>query len=438
MSNQQGRNDANPHYDPQHQIESDYELARRLQEAENMRGYAPPMSNTFEQMFTDSMPPFMRMNPGPQPSHPHPHPHPQPQPQREPRPNQQRSQNDQQRRPNDMEGFEMFSRFFDMVTDREPDFEMGMGTNNGTNPGRTTYTATFRTSTGPRRPNSASAAAAEAAARRAGGSGGGPQFFSMNSNDNNNNNNNDSRSTQQNNNPTPMDIEEEMLRHFHRGPTPGRRGDRTDRGNRPPPTDTLESFIFRLGNEVAGNRGNNGGNGGNAGRSLFGDIHFGTGGTFHAMPPFFAQMFGGGNWTEMGEGPRTFEEILELIERMGGNVNAGATQDEIDKVEKHKYSKDLMNKIAQGRQGQNTPLSSHPSTEHVASADRGQSSDSNHTSPDEEEKCAICLGGYEEDEEVRVLPCQHVYHVECVDQWLKVKHLCPVCKKSIRGGEHDG
>ena len=446
MSNQQGQDDTNSHHDAQNQIESDYEYARRLQEMENMRGYVPPMSNSFEQMFTDSMPPFMRMNSGPQPPHPHPHPqpHPQPQPQPGPIPNQQqRSQNGQQRRPNDMEGFEMFSRLFDMVTDREPSFEFGMGTNNGGNPGRTTYTATFHTSTSNRRPSSASAAAAEAAARRAGvgGGSGTTQFFSMNPN-NNNNNNNDSRSTRQNNNSTPMDIEEEIFRHFHGGPTPGRRGDRTDRGNRPP-MDTLESFIYRIGNEVAGNRGNNGANngadGGNAGRNPFGTgFHFGAGGTFNAMPPIFAQMFGGGNWTEMGDGPHTFEEIIELIERMGGNVNAGASQDEINKVEKHKYSKDLMKKIAQRRNGENVSLSPETSSEHVANADQGQSSDSKNTDTDDEEKCAICLGGYEDDEEVRILPCQHVYHVECVDQWLKVKHLCPVCKKSIREGEHNG
>ena len=48
--------------------------------------------------------------------------------------------------------------------------------------------------------------------------------------------------------------------------------------------------------------------------------------------------------------------------------------------------------------------------------------------------CAICLREeFDEDEMCKVLPeCHHVFHSDCVDQWLKTKQNCPVCRKVFR------
>lgn len=59
-------------------------------------------------------------------------------------------------------------------------------------------------------------------------------------------------------------------------------------------------------------------------------------------------------------------------------------------------------------------------------------------SPEEKEtesristSCAICLCDYEDLEELRHLPCDHYFHKDCVDEWLKLKRTCPMCKFDI-------
>ena len=48
--------------------------------------------------------------------------------------------------------------------------------------------------------------------------------------------------------------------------------------------------------------------------------------------------------------------------------------------------------------------------------------------------CCICLTKYEDDDELRELPCSHFFHTECVDKWLKINASCPLCKFEIGGG----
>lgn len=45
--------------------------------------------------------------------------------------------------------------------------------------------------------------------------------------------------------------------------------------------------------------------------------------------------------------------------------------------------------------------------------------------------CCICLAKYENNDELRELPCSHLFHKDCVDKWLKINALCPLCKSEV-------
>ncbi|XP_047985263.1 E3 ubiquitin-protein ligase arkadia-A-like [Leguminivora glycinivorella] len=48
-----------------------------------------------------------------------------------------------------------------------------------------------------------------------------------------------------------------------------------------------------------------------------------------------------------------------------------------------------------------------------------------------DEKCTICLSIFEVDSHCRRLPCMHLFHMECVDQWLSTNKHCPICRVDI-------
>ncbi|KAH9524387.1 hypothetical protein Btru_054376, partial [Bulinus truncatus] len=55
-----------------------------------------------------------------------------------------------------------------------------------------------------------------------------------------------------------------------------------------------------------------------------------------------------------------------------------------------------------------------------------------------QEKCTICLSEFETGEDVRRLPCMHLFHSECVDQWLATNKNCPICRVDIEAGAFKG
>lgn len=51
-------------------------------------------------------------------------------------------------------------------------------------------------------------------------------------------------------------------------------------------------------------------------------------------------------------------------------------------------------------------------------------------------RCPVCLDDFEEDQAVRVLPCSHSFHIDCIDPWLlNVAGSCPLCRIDLSSPE---
>ncbi|KAK8529682.1 hypothetical protein V6N13_102587 [Hibiscus sabdariffa] len=47
------------------------------------------------------------------------------------------------------------------------------------------------------------------------------------------------------------------------------------------------------------------------------------------------------------------------------------------------------------------------------------------------ESCVICRVDYEDGDSLTVLSCKHSYHPECINNWLKINKVCPVCSAEV-------
>jgi hypothetical protein len=79
------------------------------------------------------------------------------------------------------------------------------------------------------------------------------------------------------------------------------------------------------------------------------------------------------------------------------------------------------------------------SAEAIAAAGHVHGNNADGTQEDGTLGCSICTEDFTRGEEVRVLPCNHKFHPECVDPWLlNVSGTCPLCRIDLRPATADG
>ena len=87
----------------------------------------------------------------------------------------------------------------------------------------------------------------------------------------------------------------------------------------------------------------------------------------------------------------TYEQLLQLEDNVG-TVNKGLNIQQIKRLPKTKFNKEKYS---------------------------------------ENERCIICMEEFIDNEKVNLLPCGHIFHINCIKQWLLKTKSCPFCKTEI-------
>ena len=82
-----------------------------------------------------------------------------------------------------------------------------------------------------------------------------------------------------------------------------------------------------------------------------------------------------------------FQELLQLAEQLGDARQKGLTKAQINILPTKKFQKSSV------KEGESIP------------------------------ECHVCMCEYEENDKLRILPCFHNFHADCIDKWIKVSEF---------------
>lgn len=111
--------------------------------------------------------------------------------------------------------------------------------------------------------------------------------------------------------------------------------------------------------------------------------------------------------------------VLRL--REDSSPNRGATQESISSLPTYKF------KVRKNKSSNNKESSSGAGEGGIVAA----GTEKERLISGEDAVCCICLAKYVHNDELRELPCSHFFHKDCVDKWLKINALCPLCKTDV-------
>ncbi|CAN6362233.1 unnamed protein product [Urochloa humidicola] len=52
-------------------------------------------------------------------------------------------------------------------------------------------------------------------------------------------------------------------------------------------------------------------------------------------------------------------------------------------------------------------------------------------------ECAVCLQDFVAEDTLRAMPCSHTFHQDCIFRWLRVNHVCPLCRHALPAQQQD-
>lgn len=98
------------------------------------------------------------------------------------------------------------------------------------------------------------------------------------------------------------------------------------------------------------------------------------------------------NGVDINPDEMTYEELLQLGEKMG-SVSKGLTEEQMNQLERIEV---------------------------------------NEENSKEDLLCSICYDNAKEGDQLNKLPCSHIFHIDCVKEWLAKEKVCPMCKQEIK------
>ena len=88
----------------------------------------------------------------------------------------------------------------------------------------------------------------------------------------------------------------------------------------------------------------------------------------------------------------SFRRNTDLNERLVENENNNIKQEIIEKIKKNKISSYDIN--------------------------------------DNDKTCSICLEDFSQEKDILILDCKHIYHSDCIIEWINKDTSCPLCRSS--------
>lgn len=117
-------------------------------------------------------------------------------------------------------------------------------------------------------------------------------------------------------------------------------------------------------------------------------------GNQNGMPDFFQEFMNHGQFMRSNRMFIDTGRLIELLEQLR-NPNRGVPPSKLSEIERKVFQRNA--NVAKG----------------------------------EEEKCPICITEFEDGEEIKNLPCNHMFHGNCIDTWLVQNSHCPICKADL-------